>query len=69
LPQRLGTIACRNGIRTFTADVLPDNSAMLKVLSDAGWQHTTRLDDSVLSIRIDLSQLADPTAEEADTDR
>ena len=60
LLHRLGTIARRNGIQTFTADVLPDNGAMLKVLSDAGWPHTTRLDDSVLSIRIDLTQLGDP---------
>lgn len=52
----LGTIARRHGIRTFTADVLPNNNAMLKVLSDAGWPHTTRLDDSILSVRIEPSQ-------------
>jgi GNAT superfamily N-acetyltransferase len=54
---RLGTIARRHGVATFTADVLPDNTAMLKVLSDAGWLHTTRRDGSVLSVRIGLSQL------------
>lgn len=58
LLRRLGTIARRNGIQTFTADVLPDNAAMLKVLSDAGWPHTTHLTDAVLSIRIDLSGIA-----------
>jgi RimJ/RimL family protein N-acetyltransferase len=61
LLQQLAKIALRNGIRTFTADVLAGNTAMLRVLSDAGWQHTTRLEDSVLNIQIDLSQFAAPT--------
>jgi RimJ/RimL family protein N-acetyltransferase len=69
LLHRLGIIALRNGIHTFTADVLPDNTAMLKLLSDAGWTYTTRLEESVLSIRIDLSRFDDPAAEASSTDR
>jgi RimJ/RimL family protein N-acetyltransferase len=67
LLQRLAKIALCNGIHTFTADILADNVAMLRVLSDADWQYTTRYDDSVLRIRIDLSQLAGPTAHESIT--
>jgi RimJ/RimL family protein N-acetyltransferase len=59
LLKRLGEIALRNGIRTFTADVLADNSAMLKVLSDAGWHHTTRFDGPVLRIELNLPELID----------
>lgn len=59
LLKRLGAIARRSGIHTFTAEVLASNARMLKVLSDAGWPHTTRLDGAVLSIRIDLPQLTD----------
>lgn len=63
LLQCLAKIAIRNGIHTFTADVLADNVAMLKVLSDGGWRHTAHLDGSVLSMRIDLSQCADLTSD------
>lgn len=56
LLRRLAKIALGNGVRNFTADVLANNSAMLNVLSDAGWRHTTQMEGSVLSIRIDLSQ-------------
>ena len=62
LLQRLAGIALSNGIHTFTADVLAENFAMLNVLSDTGWQRTTNLDDSVLKVRVDLSDLA--TAEQ-----
>jgi hypothetical protein len=65
LLQRLAGIALSNGIHTFTADVLAENFAMLSVLSDTGWQHTTRFEDSVLKILIDLSDLA--TAEQSVT--
>jgi Acetyltransferase (GNAT) family len=57
LIRRLAEIALSNEIRSFTADVLADNSAMLTVLSDACWRHTTRFGGSVLNIRIDLSDL------------
>jgi RimJ/RimL family protein N-acetyltransferase len=60
LLRRLGKIAVSNGIHTFAADVLAGNAAMLKVLSDAGWQYTKQFDGSVSKIRIDLSQFSDP---------
>jgi RimJ/RimL family protein N-acetyltransferase len=56
LLRLLAEVARSNGIRAFTADVLAENSAMLKVLADAGWRHTTRLEGSVLKLRIELSE-------------
>jgi GNAT superfamily N-acetyltransferase len=64
LLRRLAEIAPGNGIKAFTADVLAENSAMLKVLSDAPWRRTTGFDDPVVGIRIDLSDVADHTDEE-----
>jgi L-amino acid N-acyltransferase YncA len=62
LLRRLGEIARNNGIHSLTADVLAENVAMLRVLSDAGWRHTTHLDGSVLSIKLDLTDPTDPYA-------
>ena len=67
LLRRLADIALSNGIHRFTADVLAENAAMLKVLSDAGWRHTTHFDGSVLNIRIDLADLAAQAADQSAT--
>lgn len=60
LLQRLADLARAHGIDTFTAEVLADNAAMLRVLHDAGWRHTTDLANGVLTIGLDLSAVADP---------
>jgi GNAT superfamily N-acetyltransferase len=62
LLRQLGKIARSKGIRFFVADVLAENVPMLKVLSDAGWRHTTDFDGLVMSIRIDLRDVTDPYA-------
>lgn len=60
LLQRLATTARANGIGHFTAEVLADNSALLQMIAQAGWRHTTALADGVLTIGLDLSTIPDP---------
>jgi RimJ/RimL family protein N-acetyltransferase len=57
LLRSLAKVALDNGIHCFTADVLAENSAMLKVLFDAGWRHSAQRDGPVISLRIDLTEL------------
>lgn len=59
LLKHLAEVALGNGINTFVADVLASNTAMLKVLSDAGWRRTVRSDGAVLRIETKLRELAD----------
>jgi hypothetical protein len=54
LLQRLTEVARRKGIRSFTADVLPENGAMLMVLRDAGALITKSDEGYVLHLEIDL---------------
>ena len=43
--------ACRDiGIRRFVADVLPENSAMIRVFRDAGFEVSRRFDTGVVSV-------------------
>jgi RimJ/RimL family protein N-acetyltransferase len=58
----LAEVALGNGIHYFDADVLAENFAMRRVISDAGWRHTTRFDGDVLHIRIDLEDVEDHCA-------
>lgn len=55
LLRQLGRIARDSGIRQFVAEVLWENHLMLRVLADAGWPCTRRLDGSVLHITVDLA--------------
>jgi RimJ/RimL family protein N-acetyltransferase len=57
LLRSLAKVALDNGIHCFTADVLAENSAMLKVLFDAGWRYSTQRDGQMISLRIDLTEL------------
>ena len=57
LLEHIAAAARERGVRRFTADVLPQNSAMLAVFRDAGYDLTQRLDDGVVMVSIDL----DPT--------
>jgi len=55
LLRRLGEIARENGLHHLVAEVLWENQHMLRVLADAGWPCTRRLEDSVLHVDVDLT--------------
>lgn len=55
LLTHLGKIATAAGIRTFIAEVLPHNTAMLGVFGRCGWPMTTRSADGVIHISLDLN--------------
>jgi acyl-CoA synthetase (NDP forming)/RimJ/RimL family protein N-acetyltransferase len=55
LLEHLAAAARENGIHRFTAEVLPENSKMLRVFADAGYELSRKFDDGVVSVgfRID----------------
>ncbi|NJD34145.1 MAG: GNAT family N-acetyltransferase [Betaproteobacteria bacterium] len=55
LLTHLGKIATEAGIRTFVAEVLPQNTAMLGVFGRCGWPMATRIADGVTHITLDLN--------------
>lgn len=55
LLTHLGKIATDAGIRTFVAEVLSHNTAMLGVFSRCGWPMTTHSDDGVIHITLALN--------------
>ncbi|AEG44539.1 GNAT family N-acetyltransferase [Isoptericola variabilis] len=57
LLEHIAAAARERDIRRFVADVLPQNSSMLKVFRDAGYEVTQHLDDGVVSVAFDI----DPT--------
>ncbi len=54
LLTHLGKIATAVGIRTFIAEVLPHNTAMLGVFGRCGWPMSTHSADGVTHITLDL---------------
>ena len=56
LLRALGHIARSAGQHRFVADVLTENCAMRRVISDLGWPTTQHCDGSVLSVEFDLDQ-------------
>ena len=61
LLRELGRIAHNAGQHRLVADVLAENSAMRRVITDAGWPTTQHRDGSVLSVEIDLDRIDDST--------
>jgi acyl-CoA synthetase (NDP forming) len=57
LLEHLAAAARENGIRRFTAEVLPENRKMLMVFSDAGYDVKRHFDDGVVSLEFNI----DPT--------
>lgn len=57
LLEHLGAAARENGIRKFSAEVLPENRKMLTVFSDAGYDVKRHFDDGVVSLEFNI----DPT--------
>lgn len=58
LLEHLAAAARENGIREFSAEVLPENRKMLQVFADAGYEVKRHFDDGVVSLSFDI----DPTA-------
>ncbi|GAA3316436.1 bifunctional acetate--CoA ligase family protein/GNAT family N-acetyltransferase [Arthrobacter ramosus] len=58
LLEHLAAAARENGIRRFTAEVLPENRKMLRVFADAGYELVRKFDDGVVSVEFNI----DPTA-------
>lgn len=58
LMEHLAAAARENGIRTFTAEVLPENRRMLKVFQAAGFETTRSFEDGVVVVEFPI----DPTA-------
>ncbi|MFJ4208187.1 GNAT family N-acetyltransferase [Paenarthrobacter sp. NPDC089675] len=57
LLEHLAVAARENGIRRFTAEVLPENRKMLMVFADAGYDLHRQFDDGVVSVEFNI----DPT--------
>ncbi|MBT2407915.1 MULTISPECIES: GNAT family N-acetyltransferase [unclassified Streptomyces] len=59
LLEHIGAVARERGIRRFAAEVLPANSKMIKVFTDAGYQQRRSFEDGAVRLTLDL----EPTAE------
>lgn len=57
LLRNLGHLAHCSGQRHLVADILVENRAMCRVITDAGWPMTQHHDAGVLSIDVDLDHL------------
>jgi len=57
LLEHLAAAARENGIRRFSAEVLPENRKMLSVFADAGYEVRRAFDDGVIALDFDI----DPT--------
>ena len=58
LLRHLGRIAVDRGLRRFEAEVLPYNSAMLKVFEASGWPMSRRSEDGAIHITLALGGVA-----------
>jgi GNAT superfamily N-acetyltransferase len=54
LLTHLREIALANGIKNFSAEVLPYNSAMLGVFQSCGWPMKSRTSEGTVHITLDL---------------
>ncbi|MEU6281800.1 GNAT family N-acetyltransferase [Streptomyces sp. NPDC047028] len=54
LLEHIAAVARERGIRRFTAEVLPANSKMIKVFTDAGYTQKRSFEDGVVRLEFDL---------------
>ncbi|MEU6095880.1 GNAT family N-acetyltransferase [Streptomyces sp. NPDC047079] len=54
LLEHIAAVARERGIRRFAAEVLPANSRMIKVFTDAGYQQKRSFEDGVVRLEFDL---------------
>jgi acyl-CoA synthetase (NDP forming)/RimJ/RimL family protein N-acetyltransferase len=59
LLEHLVSLARRRGLQTFTAETLPENSAMLRVFADAGLPAERHFADGLVELRFPLPGAAD----------
>ncbi|MFD3539944.1 GNAT family N-acetyltransferase, partial [Streptomyces sp. NPDC058662] len=59
LLEHIGAVARERGIRRFAAEVLPANTKMIKVFTDAGYEQRRSFEDGSVRLTLDL----EPTAE------
>ena len=59
LLKHLGKIACQQGLKTFQADVLTQNAAMLKVFAACGWPLQKHIADDAVQVTMTLPAEAD----------
>lgn len=59
LLEHIGAVARERGIRRFAAEVLPANTKMIKVFTDAGYEQKRSFEDGSVHLTLDL----EPTAE------
>ncbi|MFJ6937992.1 GNAT family N-acetyltransferase [Streptomyces sp. NPDC101132] len=59
LLEHIGAVARERGIRRFAAEVLPANTKMIKVFTDAGYTQRRSFEDGSVHLTLDL----EPTAE------
>ena len=55
LMRHLTSIACAAGLRTFIAEVLPENTSMLQLFKSSGLPLSIRREDQVVHVTISLS--------------
>ncbi|MCP3992239.1 MAG: GNAT family N-acetyltransferase [Actinomycetia bacterium] len=67
LLEYLAAAGRENGHHHFNATVLPENHGMLRVFRRAGFEVTTRFDDGVIEVEIDIS--VTPESKTASADR
>jgi GNAT superfamily N-acetyltransferase len=58
LLRHLATVATMQGIRTFEADVLADNKAMLTVFARTGWPMTKTREGDVIHVKLALTAVS-----------
>ncbi|MFE9097083.1 GNAT family N-acetyltransferase [Streptomyces sp. NPDC007264] len=54
LLEHIAAVARERGIRRFTAEVLPANTKMIKVFTDAGYRQKRSFEDGVVRLEFDL---------------
>jgi acetyl coenzyme A synthetase (ADP forming)-like protein len=55
LLEQLALLGAEHGLEYFVAEVLPRNTAMLKVLGDAGFEVTRALEDGTYEVRVPIA--------------
>jgi GNAT superfamily N-acetyltransferase len=55
LLEHLGSLARHTGIKCFLADVLAENTTMMQVLRQLGFDTSVKLDSEIVQLRLDLN--------------